>query len=213
VFLIGFPLLIVPFALYNMMTFLLGIAWPQELATFRLASGADWSLTWDELLVTIAGLMLFFEMLKARRLSARSVVDHALSMLLFAGMAAEFLLVKQAASGTFFLLLVISFVDVAGGFTMTMHTAQRDMPIDHDISIEKADSVPAAAVGNVPATEPVGVPAPEPAGVPAPEPIGVPAPEPASVPATAAGNVAVREPVGLPATEPAGVSATAPATT
>jgi hypothetical protein len=45
-------------------------------------------------------------------------------------MIVEFLLVPQAASGTFFLLLVISFVDVAGGFTITIRTAQRDITVE-----------------------------------------------------------------------------------
>ncbi len=54
------------------------------------------------------------------------MIDHVLSTVLFLGMLVEFLLVKQAATATFFLLLVISFVDVLGGFAVTMRTAQRD---------------------------------------------------------------------------------------
>jgi hypothetical protein len=66
-------------------------------------------------------------MLKAARLSRRSIIDHLLSMVLFVGMLIEFLLVKQAASSTFFLLLVISFVDVMGGFAISVRAAQRDI--------------------------------------------------------------------------------------
>jgi hypothetical protein len=51
-------------------------------------------------------------------------------------MIVEFLLVKQAATGTFFLLLVISFVDVVGGFTITIRTAQRDISIDGNEKIQ-----------------------------------------------------------------------------
>ena len=57
--------------------------------------------------------MLFGEVMKVARIGTRTVVDHALSLLLFLGMLVEFLLVKQAATATFFLLLVISFIDVA----------------------------------------------------------------------------------------------------
>ena len=45
-------------------------------------------------------------------------------------MLVEFLLVQQAATSTFFLLLVISFVDVIGGFIVTLRTAQRDITIE-----------------------------------------------------------------------------------
>jgi hypothetical protein len=48
-------------------------------------------------------------------------------MVIFIVMIVEFILVRQAASSTFFLLLVIGFVDVLGGFTITIRTAQRDI--------------------------------------------------------------------------------------
>ena len=68
------------------------------------------------MLVTLAILLLFVEMMKATRIGRRGIVDHGLSLLLFVAMLVEFVLVKQAASATFFLLLVMSFVDVLGGF-------------------------------------------------------------------------------------------------
>ena len=130
-FLVGFPLLLIPFAIYNMIAFLLpGIGWTQEIVYIHMVSGADWTFKPGELLISIGAVVLFFEMLKATRLSTRTIVDHVLSPLLFIGMIVEFLLVKQAASGTFFLLLVISFVDVAGGFTITIRTAQRDITVE-----------------------------------------------------------------------------------
>ena len=130
-FVVGFPLLVIPFAIYNMIVFLLpGIGWTQPIMQIHMVSGADWSLTPGELLIGFSIIVLFFEMLKATRMSTRTIIDHLLSTLLFIGMLIEFLLVQQAASGTFFLLLVISFVDVAGGFTITIRTAQRDITVE-----------------------------------------------------------------------------------
>ncbi len=130
-FMIGFPLLIIPFAIYNMIAFLLpGIKWTQDMATIHMMSGADWTFTPGELLVSVSIIVLFFEMLKSTRLTTRTIVDHGLSTVIFIAMIVEFLLVKQAATGTFFLLLVISFVDVVGGFTITIRTAQRDITVE-----------------------------------------------------------------------------------
>jgi hypothetical protein len=127
-FLIGFPLLIIPFAVYNIIAFLLpGLAWTQEIAHVRMISEADWRLTLGDLLVAVSILILFVEMMKSTRMSTRTIIDHMLSMVLFIGMLVEFLLVRQAATATFFLLLVIGFVDVLGGFTITIRTAQRDI--------------------------------------------------------------------------------------
>lgn len=134
-YLIGFPLLIVPFVVYNIFEFLIpaagaGAFWSRPLIQMRLASGADWALTAGELLIGVSILILFVELLKSTRLSSRAIMDHLLSTLLFIVMIVEFILVKQAATGTFFLLLVTSFVDVVGGFSITIRTAQRDVTID-----------------------------------------------------------------------------------
>ena len=128
---VAFPLLIIPFAIYNMVAFLLpGIGWSQELTRIHMMSGAEWTFTPGELLIGLSVIVLFFEMLKSTRLSTRTIIDHGLSTVIFIAMIVEFLLVQRAATGTFFLLLVISFVDVVGGFTITIRTAQRDISIE-----------------------------------------------------------------------------------
>ena len=58
------------------------------------------------------------------------MVDHMLSMVLFVVMLIEFLLVRQAGTSTFFLLMMISVVDVLGGFIVTLRTAQRDLTVE-----------------------------------------------------------------------------------
>jgi hypothetical protein len=131
-FLVGFPLLIVPFVLYNMITFLTGLSWTQEVARIHMLSGADFVLTPGDIFITLSVLLLFGEMLKSTKMSSRAIVDHMLSTLLLIGILVEFLLVPQAATATFFMLLVISFVDVVGGFTITIRTAQRDISLDSD---------------------------------------------------------------------------------
>ena len=129
--LVGFPLLLIPFAIYNIIAFLMpGLSWTGALTTVHMVSGGDWSMSIGDVLVTLAILLLTGEVLKSTRIGIRTVVDHALSLILFLGMLVEFLLVKQAASSTFFLLLVISFIDVLGGFAVTLRTAQRDLTID-----------------------------------------------------------------------------------
>ena len=87
-----------------------------------------------DLIVGGSILILLIEMVKAARLSRRSIIDHILSMVLFVAMLIEFLLVPQAGTATFLLLLVISFVDVTGGFAVSIRAAQRD------ISFSGADS-------------------------------------------------------------------------
>jgi len=130
-FILGFPLLLVSFALYNIVVFLMpGLAWSAPVFSVHMVSGAVWSLSVSDLLITLSLLLLFGEMMKSTRIGMRTVVDHALSLILFLGMVVEFLLVKEAATGTFFLLLAISFVDVLGGFAVTLRSAQRDLTVE-----------------------------------------------------------------------------------
>jgi hypothetical protein len=138
-FLIGFPLLIIPFAIYNIVAFLMpGVSWSGALTHVQLVSGADWTMSAGEILIAFAILLLLLELLKSARFARRTVVDHALSVILFLGMTAEFVLVKQVAGGVFFLLLVISFIDVLSGFVVTLRSAPPEVRVE---SVENAENV------------------------------------------------------------------------
>jgi uncharacterized membrane protein len=95
-----------------------------------MVSGADWTMLIGDILIALAILLLCGEVLKSMRIGIRTVVDHALSLILFLGMLVEFLLVKQAATATFFLLLVVSFIDALSGFAVTLRSAQRGLTVE-----------------------------------------------------------------------------------
>jgi hypothetical protein len=130
-FMLGFPLLLIPFAIYNIIAFLMpGVAWSSVVSTVHMMSGVDWTMTTGDVLVALAILLLCGEVMKSSRVSRRTIIDHALSLILFVGMLIEFILVKQAATATFFLLLVVGFIDVLGGFAVTLRSAQRDLTVE-----------------------------------------------------------------------------------
>jgi hypothetical protein len=130
-FVLGFPLLLIPFAIYNIIAFLMpGVTWTGVVATVHMVSGADWTMSAGDILIALAIVLLCGEVMKSTRIGIRTVVDHALSLILFLGMVVEFILVKQAATATFFLLLVVSFIDVLGGFAVTLRSAQRDLTVE-----------------------------------------------------------------------------------
>jgi hypothetical protein len=77
-------------------------------------------VTTGDLLVILAMLLLYVEVLKAARLASKGVMDHLLAVLLFAGMAAELALVPRAATTTLLLLAVLAFVDVITGISLAI---------------------------------------------------------------------------------------------
>lgn len=124
------PLMIVPFILYNA-----GLAgffggadpWDSSLFTLTMISGGIWSMTVKDLMIVVALILLFVEVLKSTRTSNASVLDHLLSLTVFVLFLVEFLLVRGAATSLFFVLMFIALVDVLAGFTVSLRAASRDV--------------------------------------------------------------------------------------
>ncbi|MFP3545097.1 hypothetical protein SB748_16630 [Rhizobium sp. SIMBA_035] len=128
------PLMIIPFILYNMaMLGLMGSggipALQHDIIVLSMISGAIWSMSLGDLFIVIALVVLFFEILKATRNGSGSLINHMLSMLVFIAFLVEFLLVQDAATQVFFILMTIALIDVIGGFAVSIRTAGRDVSI------------------------------------------------------------------------------------
>ena len=130
--LFSFPLFLISFAIYNMIVFLTpGVSWGGTVVSVPMQSGATWTVTAGDCLIALALVFLFFEVLKATRAYSRTIIDHMLSTLVFIGALIEFLLVKEAATSVFATLLLISLVDVIGGWTVSMGAARREITVDN----------------------------------------------------------------------------------
>ena len=125
------PLLIVPFLVYNVVAFLfLGgnpAGWNNVILSVAMVSGTPWQVSLGDLLLAASLVLLFFELLKSTRIGTVSIVEHMLSMIVFVLFLIEFLLIGAASSSVFFLLLVMSAIDLTAGFTMSITSATRDM--------------------------------------------------------------------------------------
>jgi hypothetical protein len=127
------PLLIVPFILYNIgLAGLYGTGpngdpWTTELFAFRMMSGGTFSMTLGILIIGIALILFFVEIVKSTRTSNTSVLDHLLSTFVFVAYLVEFLLVQGAAHAVFFILMLISLIDVLAGFSVSIRAAGRDV--------------------------------------------------------------------------------------
>jgi hypothetical protein len=98
-----------------------------EVFSLPMMSGARWSFTWGDLILVAMLILLFIEILKATYTSTASLVDHGLSMVIFIAALIEFLLVPQAATSVFFLILSGLLIDVIAGFTIGIRVAKRDI--------------------------------------------------------------------------------------
>ena len=123
---IGFPLLIIPFAIYNMIAFLTPFDWNAKLYSFRLPSGLVFEPTASDAFILFSLLMLMFEVIKSTK-HGKSLIEHFLALLLVCGAAAEFAMVnpaqlmnqqnvpQQMGNSTFALFVAICVVDLLRG--------------------------------------------------------------------------------------------------
>ena len=128
-YLIAFPLLLIPFALYNMIIFLLNLPFTDTLFNIPLLEGRRMPVTTGDVVVAIALLMLYVEVIKAAR-GSKGVMDHVLAFMLFVGMAAELALVPKATTPTLLLLIAISFIDVIAGLSIPGRARQQEIVLE-----------------------------------------------------------------------------------
>jgi len=117
-YLIAFPLLLIPFALYNMVLFILNMPLSDTVFSIPLAADRRLPVTTGDAIVMLGMLLIYLEVIKAARLGSKGVMDHLLALILFAVMACELALVPQAATPTLLLLTVLAFVDVITGISI-----------------------------------------------------------------------------------------------
>ena len=94
--------------------------------TVAMPSGGAWQISLGDMMLAFSLFVLFFEILKSTRTGGNSVVDHALSMIVFVVCLILFLIWDRAASSTFFLLMLMAMIDVIAGFSVTINAARRD---------------------------------------------------------------------------------------
>ena len=129
--LLGIPLLIFPVIAYNILTFVTEIDWSSEVMALDMVSDARWVMTAGDLFIALTLVLLFFEILKSTRTGRGSIVDHGLSTLVFIACLIEFLVVQEAATSVYFLMTVITLIDVVAGYSVTIASARRDFAIDN----------------------------------------------------------------------------------
>lgn len=119
---VGFPLLLIPLAVYNIIVFLMpGVSLAAPLFSLPLISGAAWPVTLGDLLLTLGTVLLLLEVIKGARPGAKYLTDHLLSFVICAGAIAEFLLWPRFATSTFFLLTLLALVDFLSGVALRAH--------------------------------------------------------------------------------------------
>lgn len=166
---VGFPLLLIPLAIYNIIVFLMpDVSFTDPLVKLTLVSGAVWNVTLSDILLTLAIFLLLAEVIKGARPGAKYLTDHLLSLIVFGAAAAEFVMWPKFATSTYFLMTALSLVDFISGLALrTRRRAVAAAPAPgRSAKAEKIEAEKAEIEKVEP--EKVEPPAPEPEPAPAP---------------------------------------------
>lgn len=94
---------------------------------FDLPSQRRIIVTVSDAFILASIFFLYIETFKATRTSVISIIDHALSLLVFVIFLIELLVVPRLGNMTFLIMTTASLMDVVMGFTVTISTAKRDI--------------------------------------------------------------------------------------
>src|SRR5436305_14831406 len=175
---VGFPLLLIPLAIYNIIVFLMpSVSFTDPLVKLTLMSGAEWTVTLSDVLLTLGILLLLAEVIKGARPGAKYLTDHLLSLIVLGAAAAEFVLWPKFGTSTYFLLTALSLVDFLSGLALRRRRGAAAVVAEPAVSRKRAGKAE-------PVTEPPFEPAPAPApampsAASAAEPLDHPEPTPA----------------------------------
>jgi len=189
---VGFPLLLIPLAIYNIIVFLMPtVSFTDPLVKLTLMSGAEWTVTLSDVLLTLSILLLLAEVIKGARPGAKYLTDHLLSLIVFGAAAAEFVMWPNFATSTYFLMTLLAAVDFLSGLALRTRrraVAPKAAPAPPSKAAEP-EPAPAPAATAAPAAaapaaasvaESVLAAPPEPKPADQPKPVDHPEPKPAA---------------------------------
>jgi hypothetical protein len=132
-YILSIPALAVVIVAYNLLDYSGSMMDTESLYLDQiLPSTAEFYLKVGDLFVLAGLIALFFEIIKAARLGAGTIVDHMLSTATFIAALVEFLLVPFCGTSTFFFLMVMALIDVVAGFSVSILSARRDYSVNHN---------------------------------------------------------------------------------
>lgn len=129
-----FPMLAITLVAYNALM-LTGNSMAENPDVIRIplmANDEAMFLKAGDILVMLGIIFLYFEILKATRASRSTIIDHALSLVVFIVYLVEYIVVAGAGTATFMILALLSLLDVIAGFTITISTSRRDISFGGD---------------------------------------------------------------------------------
>jgi len=129
----SFPLLAISLGIFALLNVISDPARPwylRETLNIQQMSGDVWHVRGGDVFLSFCMILLFVEIIRATRTSGESIINHALSVLVFVAAILLFFTRPGYGNSTFFLFTAMTLVDFVAGFIITTMSARRDTLIE-----------------------------------------------------------------------------------
>jgi hypothetical protein len=104
-----------------------------EVLVLPLPSGVMMPMTFGDLVIVLGLVFFFVELLVSTRPTQGALLNHGLSMALFVVCGLLLLLVPACGTAVFFILTVLTLIDVISGYSISIITARRDLTLEKSL--------------------------------------------------------------------------------
>lgn len=132
------PLLLIPIVLYILIAMTAGeggvpARLDANIFSMPMMSGGRWEFSLGDFVLLTGLIFLFIEILKAARTKGDAIVNHSLSMIALLFCVIGFLAFPGFGTSVFFLLMVMTLLDVIAGPIVSIVAARRDFGFGEQI--------------------------------------------------------------------------------
>jgi hypothetical protein len=123
----SFPLLALSLGIFSLINLTGGAGWcDAKWFTIHMMSGDNWVISGGDAFLGLSMVLLFIELIRATHSGGDSIVNHALSAVVFIIALLLFCTRVGFGNSTFFLFTSMTLLDFMAGFIITAVTARRD---------------------------------------------------------------------------------------
>ena len=135
-----FPLLAISLIVFAVLTLTGAVStatvpwYDMTFVVLPMVSTDQWQVTWGDVFLLASMGLLFVELLRSTKTGSESIMNHALSVVVFVVALLLFIIVKGFGNSVFFLFMSMTFLDFMAGFIVTTVTARRDLSVADGIA-------------------------------------------------------------------------------
>ncbi len=124
-----FPFMAFAVILYFVLVSLFKLPLNQDLMSIPMPSGVRLVLTVSDILIILATIFSFVELIGSTSASATAILNHGLQLIVFLAALLLLLLLPTFATGCFLVITMMTLINTVAGYSISILRARRDFTV------------------------------------------------------------------------------------